>query len=649
VPLSVHTNQHARTCVGIVRRNTHTRVCLVQPGGMSLDTVHDAPTPVASKGAWQTQHTKPMPGFHHAFSSDDSEDDGSAVRGGGGGSDSGPSTGAPTAVPFVNLVAPGPIGALAHWHNQHQHMQMLAHQRMQMLSQTPTTFTLHGFSSGLTTALSVTASPAQFTPQGFSGGLIDTPPNGFSPGPMTALSMAASPAQFTPQGFSSGLIDAAPVRASRTRDHAFDRARRWRYHQEAKHQKNLDAIATSVERFEAEKGVTTAAARPPLLEGASPKRRRVLRLRARLAPPSDWPQKDLRVLGHATTVRSLKTQFKQERKDFASLRTAVSGDNVAPEAYTALARLLNTDMGWIQDQAEPRTRRGRLACNAAGPAASPMIGTLVLHGPTEWVTASAQSPDPRTALDQGRGDLMHPVCRLAAHVNRCAHGQDRPGRGALSDALSLHVWEGLAAVYYPNVELDLSNGKLLNQLRRRQNGVDLVRIARDRLVLAIADLPGLADILAAAESLELPSLGVNNTGAPVRLRVVFADLLRQYNTTRCSTRYFWHVDESDGDGIWYTMVIYIGKEAERGALDTNTGAATGVRVAGYEPAHYQRGGDFCIFPSLSYHKSEGILPPLGYDPKDPCCDAALGEYKLVLFLGPVCDGMPAVDWMDIGQ
>ena len=231
--------------------------------------------------------------------------------------------------------------------------------------------------------------------------------------------------------------------------------------------------------------------------------------------------------------------------------------------------------------------------------------------------------------------------QFGKHLNQYAQGPVCKGRGALTDALTREVFDKLSAVYYPNVEAHVSSAKELKQLQIRQNGYDLVRLPRDLLVLAVPHLPGLAQILDAAESLELPSLASNRvTNTPPRqLRVVMADLLRQHNVERAVTKYFWHLDEAEKDGmIWYTFVLFLGKETRQRLLDTTSKATIGVRIAGFNLVNYDQTGSFVVFPSHCYHRSESNEPVTKQNP-----DEVLGEYKLVLFLGPIDSGIQ-IDW-----
>ena len=366
---------------------------------------------------------------------------------------------------------------------------------------------------------------------------------------------------------------------------------------------------------------------------------------------NEWPKQIVQTSPELTSpfIREPLAQLVGERHlEFADFRTAVSDQKkVSMETFNELAISLNFRSGWLKvpsgdiAQQPARTRPSRPGlrrptCNETNPAARIMTGTMV-----------------------ARHVSVDPVNQLGVYINQISHGKDRPGGGAISDALPVHVFDALPRVYYPNVETPTNNSTSLKHLQKRQNGYDLVRLSRDLLVLAVPDVPGLAEILTAAESLELPSLSLstgNPDPPPQRLRVVMADLLRQFDIPGCVTKYFWHQDKADNKGIfWYTLVLFLGKETPSGVLDTDSEAAIGVRVAGFDLGMYPRAGSFCVFPSDCFHKSESVTEskqvPLQKhleeeEEEEEDDEAYYGEYKLVLFLGPV-DTVSEVDWMSI--
>ena len=194
----------------------------------------------------------------------------------------------------------------------------------------------------------------------------------------------------------------------------------------------------------------------------------------------------------------------ERNMQFADFRTAVQDEKLSIDTFNQLAISLNFRLGWLEVTSSRPTRfhprwRGRRLCNQTQPAAKIMTGTIVV-----------------------RAESVDPVKELGAYINKKSRGEDRQGRGAISDALPRHVFNKLSKTYYPNVETPTFTEQSRKHLGKRQNGYDLVRLSRDLLVLAVPYVPGLAEILTAAESLELPSLGLSpdNPHPPPQRRYV---------------------------------------------------------------------------------------------------------------------------------
>ena len=136
------------------------------------------------------------------------------------------------------------------------------------------------------------------------------------------------------------------------------------------------------------------------------------------------------------TLRELDRQL-TERKDFASLRTAVSDDRKKNDESMmhVLAVMQNVKRGWLIVPRDPfkksTTRRTTLEYNSARPAFVPHTYDMRWCGSTK--VKVPQLNGVLSSLNTVRGEESDPIYRLLASINAKAKGSHRLGGGALGD------------------------------------------------------------------------------------------------------------------------------------------------------------------------------------------------------------------------